>query len=249
MTATATSKLICPECRHENEVERVYCHSCGAKLDRSAVKEQKEPVQDTRQRVKKMFDPTRAKIRYLFFKTSKYILGAAALAVVILMILPPDVPEPKKELVLASQVRIDMENALQHHSPPQLNFTEDQVNAYLASALKTKQSALNKPMLDFNRAVAAFREAQFTLIVERSVFGFSLFSAGSFGVTLNEGKIVTSNQGGAIGRMPIHPLLMQYADVIFADIWVALDRDAKLVSKFAGIEFHDKSAALIVTPQ
>ena len=75
---TSMTKLVCPECRHENEPERVYCHSCGAKLDRSAVTVRKEPVKDTRQRVRKMFDPQRARIRFLFFKTSKLILGACA---------------------------------------------------------------------------------------------------------------------------------------------------------------------------
>ena len=29
------TKLVCPDCRHENEPERIYCHNCGARLDRS----------------------------------------------------------------------------------------------------------------------------------------------------------------------------------------------------------------------
>jgi zinc ribbon protein len=244
MTTTSTTKLICPECQHENEPERVYCHSCGAKLDRSAVAVTKEPVKDTRQRVKKMFDPTRAKIRFLFFKTSKMILGAGVLALVIQMILPPDVPEPTHALVLASQTRIDMENAIMRHQPAQLQFSEDQVNAYLASALKTKQTALNKPLLDFKRALAAFREGACTITQERSVFGLSLYASSGYSVSLNEGKIVTANCGGSIGRMPIHPKLMEFAEIMFADVWSALGPDIKLVSKFNGIEFHDKSAVL-----
>ena len=250
MTTTKLSmtKLICPECQHENEPERVYCHNCGAKLDRSAVAVTKEPVKDTRQRVKKMFDPTRAKIRFLFFKTSKMILGAAALAIVIQTILPPDVPEPSNALVLASQTRIDMENAIARHQPPQLQFSEDQVNAYLASALKTKQTALNKPLLEFKRAVIAFREGACTMTQERSLYGFPLFASCAYSVAVTDGKIVTKGRGGSIGRMPIHPQLMEFADIIFADIWMALERDIKLVSKFSSIEFHDKSALLTLAP-
>src|SRR5437899_6298923 len=99
---TATTKLICPECRHENESERIYCHSCGARLDRSAVavRNSKEAVQETRQRVYKLFDPHRDRLRLSFFKFSKLVLGAGVLAVVIQVILPPDVPAPvKTELV------------------------------------------------------------------------------------------------------------------------------------------------------
>ncbi len=243
---TSMTKLVCPECRHENEPERVYCHSCGAKLDRSAVTVHKELVKDTRQRVKKMFDPQRARIRFLFFKTSKLILGAAALAIVIQMILPPDVPEPTKTLVLASQVRIDMENAVARRQPAQLQFTEEQVNAYLASALKPKQSTLNKPLLEFKRGLVAFREGACTVTTERSFFGFSLFSGCAYSVSLADGKIVAKDQGGSIGRLPLHPKIMEFADVMFADVWSALDRDVKMVSKFSSVEFHDKNALLTI---
>src|SRR6266576_3685908 len=95
---TTTTKLICPECRHENETERIYCHSCGARLDRSAVamRNSKEAVAETRQRVRKLFDPTRARIRAKFFKISKLILGAAAVALIIQLVSAPDVPAPAK---------------------------------------------------------------------------------------------------------------------------------------------------------
>jgi predicted amidophosphoribosyltransferase len=57
-TTTSTPKLFCPECRRENEPERIYCHDCGTRLDRSAAaRSKKEPIQDTHKRVKRMFDP------------------------------------------------------------------------------------------------------------------------------------------------------------------------------------------------
>ena len=41
-TTTAMTKLVCAECRHENEAERTSCHNCGERLDRSAVSAQKK---------------------------------------------------------------------------------------------------------------------------------------------------------------------------------------------------------------
>ena len=35
MAKNDTRRLTCAECKYENEVERVYCHNCGEKLDRS----------------------------------------------------------------------------------------------------------------------------------------------------------------------------------------------------------------------
>ena len=37
-------------------------------------------------------------------------------------------------------------------------------------------------------------------------------------------------------------------NIIFADLWSALDRDRKLVAKMAAIEFHDKAVTLVVPP-
>ena len=52
--------LICPDCRNENEIERIYCHDCGTKLDRSKLKKDKSVVQEekpeeTQKRIRRMF--------------------------------------------------------------------------------------------------------------------------------------------------------------------------------------------------
>jgi hypothetical protein len=244
-------KLVCSECGHENEPERIYCHSCGVRLDRSAVvptKSTKEGMKETQRRVRNLFDPTRVKIRFWFFRTAKLILGACATAALIQMLSSPDVPPPVKPLLLPSQVNFDLENAINYHRPQQLQYTEDQVNAYLGYALKSKQSSLDKPLLDFRRAIVGFREGDVTVTAERALFGFSLYSSSSYKVALREGKLVTSNNGGAIGRIPIHPGMMQFIDVIFGDVWSALDRERKLVVKMSAVEFHSKSVLLTAPP-
>jgi predicted amidophosphoribosyltransferase len=66
-------KLICPECRRENEPERIYCHDCGARLDRTALAKaapKGEDAKETQRRLKSMLDPQRAKMRLMFFKVS-----------------------------------------------------------------------------------------------------------------------------------------------------------------------------------
>ena len=240
---TTTAKLICPECRRENEPERIYCHDCGAKLDRSAVIASKptDTRAKERRRVRNMFDPHRAKMRYLFFRVSKMILGAFVLAAFAQLILPPEVPSSSKEGLGLSQIGLELENAVTYHRPPSVQFTEDQANEYLANVIKNKQKALNKPLLDFKRALVGFSEGKVNLTAERSLFGYySLYSSAALAVQVVDGKFNVSNKGGRIGRMPIHPQLMQYLDIIFVDLWSALDRERKLIAKASGIEFHDK---------
>lgn len=241
--------LVCPECRRENEAERIYCHDCGARLDRTAlakVAPKGEDAKETQRRLRTMLDPQRAKMRHLFFKTSKVILGALATAVVVQMVLPPDVPARVKTADFPPQINLDLENAVLNHNSAPLQYTEAQVNAYLGSALKNKQAALNS-LLQFERAIVKFDENVCTVTAERSLFGYSLFTTTSSKVTVQNNTLTATNAGGAIGRMPLHPLLMKYADFLFADLWGALDRERKAIAKMDGIEFHPQ--AVVLTPK
>jgi hypothetical protein len=242
-------KLVCPECRRENEPERIYCHDCGARLDRTALAKagpKGEDAKETQRRLKNMLDPQRAKMRLMFFKVSKVILGALALAAVVQMILPPDLPPRAKTGEFPPQINLDLENAVMNHGGAPLQYTEAQVNAYLGSALKSKQAALSK-LLQFEHAIVTFDESVCRITAERSLFGFSVFTTTSARVTLENGTLTATNNGGSIGRLPIHPVIMKYGDLLFSDLWTALDRERKAVAKMNAIEFHPQ--AVVLTPK
>jgi hypothetical protein len=242
-------KLICPECRRENLPERIYCHDCGARLDRSALAKiapKGEDPKAAQRRLRWMLDPQRGKLRRMFFKVSKLILGACALAALIQLLLPPDVPPPVKSADFPPQINLEIENATIKRSVAPLRYTEAQVNAYLGGALKSKQATLSK-LLQFERAIVNFDENVCRVTAERSLFGYSIFMATSNKVTLQDGKLIASNTGGSIGRLPIHPALMKYGDLIFSDLWTALEREKKSVAKMGAIEFHPKE--VVLTPK
>ena len=240
-------KLICPECRRENEPERIYCHDCGARLDRSSLAKiapKEEDAKETQRRLRTMLDPQRAKMRLMFFKISKLVLGAFVAAAVIQMLIPPDAPERPKSGEFPPQINLDIENAAMTQNSPPLQYTEAQVNAYLGSALRSKQAALSK-LLQFERAFVSFDENVCRITAQRSWLGFSFYTTTSSRVTLENGTLKASNNGGKIGRLRIHPLLMKYADPIFGDLWAALDRERKAVMKMGAIEFHPQAVVLV----
>ena len=238
-TVTAAPKVICTECRHDNEPERIYCHNCGERLDRSGVRTQKksDSAEEARRRLAKMLGPPN-QLRRNFFATSKLVLAAAATAVLVEIALPPDVPAPTK--TAPQQIDLELEKlASSQQSVAPITYSQDQVNAYLTYRLAGKKKALNKPFLTFERAVASLREGEGTIAMERSLFGYSLFSRISYRVDAKDGKISATNTGGWIGRLPIHPALMNYGNIIFADLWSALDREHKLLAKMAAVTLQD----------
>lgn len=241
-TPATGTKLICVECRHENEAERIYCHNCGERLDRSAVVANgkvDDPTEAHRRLQKMMQGPGRT--RQNFFAGCKLVLAAAATAGLLQMILPPEFPAAVKTSAPV-QLDISLENAA--YKPTVLNLSEQDVNAYLSYRLGGKKKLLNKPFLDFERVAVVFKENTCVVGWQRSFFGYSIYSQSSFQVDLNGGKISAKNNGGWIGRLPIHPAIMQYADIIFADVWSALDRERRLLSKTASITFHDGSVTI-----
>jgi hypothetical protein len=244
-------KLICPECRRENEAERIYCHDCGARLDRSSLAKiapKGEDAKETQRRLRTMLDPQRARMRLIFFKISKLILGAFAAAALIQMVLPPaDMPVRSKSGEFPPQINLDIENAAMTPGAPPLQYTDAQVNAYLGSALRSKQAALSK-LLQFERAVVHFEENVCRVTAQRSLFGFSVYTTTSSRVTLENGTLKAVNNGGRIGRLLVHPLLMKYADPIFGDLWTALDRERKAVAKMNAIELRPQAVVLIPKP-
>jgi len=241
-------KLVCPECQRQNEPERIYCHDCGARLDRSAlakVAPKAEDPKQTQRRLRQMLDPGRVKMRLLFFKISKLILGAAAAAALIQMLRAPEVPERVKNIEL-QQINLDMENTIATRSTAPLQFGETQVNNYLVNVVKNKHAPLSK-VLEFERALVNFDEGVCRITVERSLLGFSIFHAISYNVTMQNGTVTAFPTGGSIGLLPIHSMIMKYGDILFSDLWAVLDREKKLVSKFGTMEFHPK--AVVLTPK
>src|SRR3954454_21285539 len=128
----------CTECGHENEIERVYCHECGSRLDRTAFFSQEESDEDKQKRLKKAIDPRRGVSRAMFFKVSKVILAALAVAIIVLLFMAPPVPAKPESMALPSEMRLQAEKAVARHTP-QIQFSEDQLNNFLIYSLKSKK--------------------------------------------------------------------------------------------------------------
>ena len=246
----AEIRLVCPECRHENEAERIYCHECGARLERSALAKAKpkdEDPRETHRRLKQMFDPQGAKLRQRFFLISKAVLGALAVAAVVQMLRPPDVPPvpAQSASAISPSINLDLENAVMERQTNALQYSEEQVNAFLAQVLKSKQASLAKYTLKFDRLVVTLDEGLCRVTAQRSLYGFPLYTTAIYNVALQDGKLVMQNRGGRIGRMPIHPEAMRYGDILFADVRKALERERKTLVKLGAIELHKKQVVFL----
>lgn len=244
------TKLTCPDCQHENEPERIYCHNCGARLDRAGLAkdkvDQKAPEEEARQHLKKMFSPHRGKAKQVALQLMKVILGALCLAAVIVMLLPPELPPAPKSYSFAPLINMDMVSAISSRQPATLAYNEEQVNSYLAATLRRKDSPSAQGFLPLKRVFVQFQEGQGTVHIERRFMKLSILAGNTYRVTIANGKIAGEGVAGYIGRMPIHPSLVKYTDLLFGKAWASLARERNSVSRLAGVEFHPQAVTLIV---
>jgi hypothetical protein len=106
--------------------------------------------------------------------------------------------------------------------------------------MKHKKEKLEHPLLGFERAILGFTEGNCRVTMERSIFGYSIFTSGDYDIQIKDGKITATPKSAAIGRMPIHPIVLSNAGFLFSDAIAAMDRERKLLNKVGSIQLHDK---------
>lgn len=243
------TRIICSECQHANEPERVYCHNCGARLDRTKVVQEKAAQAPTenqnRQHLKRMLDPARGRLLRATGKLLKTVMGAAICAAIIVMLLPPDLPPESKDYTFAPMIAMDMTSALASHRTTPLVYNEAQVNSYIAANLRRQDSPAKQGYFPLERVLVRFEEGAFAITTKRVLFGYGVYSGGSYRVSIDNGKIAASSNGGFIGRLSIPSSLMKLVAPLLEKTWSTLGRERNSVSRLAAIEFHPQSVSLI----
>ncbi len=230
MASSSGPTLTCSQCSFANEAERVYCHNCGAKLDRSllpkAEETNKESLEKTRKRVQKMTNPGGPDVmRELKSLLNSVIYGAIVAFIIGMVREPDDLPSKKPdETVAPRMIGSELAEAAESPKPAVLQFTEGEANAYLRTSLKSKGSGFI-PGAQFERAFVRFEPGSVYVGLEQSLFGFPLYSGARYNIGVKDGKFFADNKGGNLGRIAIDPLLMKYAVAAFQPLWQSLKRE------------------------
>src|SRR5262249_50882637 len=156
---------------------------------------------------KKMFSPNRGRGKRIAAQLFKVIVGAVCLAAVVVMLLPPELPPAPKSYDFAPMINMDLVSALSSRQPPTLAYNEEQVNSYLAAAVRRKDSPAHAGFLPITRFFVQLQEDQCWVHTERRVFQFPLYAGSAYRVAIGDGKITALSTAGYVGRMPIHPSL------------------------------------------
>ena len=239
----AEATLLCKQCNFENEPERVYCHNCGAKLDRALLPPEatkREDPQKVQARVRSVVRPKRFSAKNGLRNLVVSLLVAAVLATLCLMVMPPDAPAPLSDDVVmaAPPISDSLGDLAQSPSARRLGYTEEQVNAFLQAALHGKENSTFGISTKYERTFVHFEEGLCRATLQESIFGYSLYFSSTDAVDIKNGEIVTRPAGGSIGRLPITAKAMPTVEKALSPLWAALDPVKKLVARMGSLTFH-----------
>ncbi len=239
-------KLTCTACKYENEVERVYCHNCGEKLDRSLlpkieeVKAQEEK-EKTGRKVKKLMNPNRFDWlrnlkRFLLIELLSAVVAAGYLAVQE----PEGTPPMKIEGFPQTMVAEEWTGLMGTRVPAAVAFLEFDVNYHLRKTVKAADGPLG---IKFDRAFTLFAPNSVTLSVQRNAWGLTIYNGVTFQPVSNGGKWSASVQRISVGRLTIPSSIAKLVklDTLVQDAFSKVfDREIKQLDRVEAIEVGDK---------
>lgn len=251
MAKSPSLTLPCKQCGYVNEPERVYCHNCGSKLDRSILPKEsevrREKPEKAQRRIKKMTNPAGGGAMREVKAFGKTILYAVVVAGLIQMVREPaDVPENKNELAtrFVSSELMELANSPQ---PRALAFSETDLNLVLKQQIKAAKNSPVVPGIQFERAYTKLTPGNAQIGVEQTVWGYPLHAAMGYRPEFQNGTFRPVLISGNIGRLPVHPAVMEYVSYAFPfrKLWAAMKREGEYLQKMQDIRVEQGRVVLV----
>lgn len=251
MSTPESQTLVCGACNHENEVERVYCHNCGEKLDRStlptveAVTEQ-PALSEEQKRIKKMMAPSRMAWLGHVRTFCLIILFAAIVAAVFLICQAPDnVPLEKTERMPELEAGRVWSEMMEARQPVSVTLKEFDVNYHLKKTIKSTEGMLG---LKLKRRFVTLTPGSITVSAHRDIWGQPLFTSVTYKPVLTNGKWTAEITGLNIGRLGIHPAAGMFATLTTGGLAKAFEKELKQLDRLASIEPGKATIRFVTKP-
>ena len=160
-------------------------------------------------------------------------------AALIQMARPPLDLQPvfsKADLIEAPPLIEQIEELQMAQSAQSRQLPERTINLYIASATTIKgKGGTSEDYFKFDRAYVALGKDIIKITTQESAFNYPFYASASYNLSISGGKLVATNAGGSVGRMPIHPMIMEYCASAFQPLWDKFQRERYLLDKMQSV--------------
>jgi hypothetical protein len=249
--------IACKDCGHVNEGERVYCHNCGAKLDRAVLlteqQQQQETAEDKQKRIKRMMNPNAGLFTGAWKSLLKAVAAGAVVAVFVNLARTPEniPPMPKKgEILDAPPLGMVLENVVLNPNPVAVSLKEDEINNYLKNTVRMKKDdSFMGSMLTFQRALVHLEPEICNITLQNGLWDYPTYMSIGYKLKIENHKIVGVPAKIRLGRLAVPVQAAPYIAPMFQPLWDAMHRERGLMDKLQGIQVGDGALTVSAGPQ
>ena len=241
--------LICPKCGFDNQLGRVFCHSCGDRLDLSRIKPPTTAEKKRRQLKRGAMSVVRLVLKLV-------IAGGVVLGIVLMCLAPEVAPvlPTNDELVASDAKHVDLEKLAKGHKAGQVMVTAGELNAFLNQKPFTKPTGSDviiAPVV--RRASLSDGRVKLEFLATAhlgTIYDKSLYFACEGQPTIIGGKFVFKPTGIWLGQLPIYPrlpFLMALFEQRIGSLLQELTSDQPLLDKLTAINVTKESVEFVMS--
>src|SRR5277367_1368122 len=118
--------VICSKCGYDNELGRIFCHSCGAKLNLSEIKSPSQGGKDLTKKKKRKGG--------LLARLIQIVIAVVVVAVIVLILQVPalrPISTSSEDLTSIDKKRFELDGLSLQKSPRTISISETELNAFV----------------------------------------------------------------------------------------------------------------------
>ena len=242
--------VICSKCGYDNELGRIFCHSCGAKLNLSEIKSPSQGGKDLTKKRKRKGG-----------MLARLIQIVIALAIVVTLVLVLQVPALRpistssEDLTSIDKKRFELDGLNLQKAPQTISISETELNAFVDTLGLQKSEAKGVSIIPSKLQIELGDGFVTAIFISKIHLGGSfekqLYLTYSGVPTMEGGHLVFKPTAGAIGTLPIHPLILEKTgifDRIYGRLLGNLGQERQMLDALASIAVTPKEVLLTYQP-
>jgi hypothetical protein len=243
--------IACSKCGYDNELGRIFCHSCGAKLDLSEIK-------STSQGGKSLTKKSRTGAGKVFSRVVFIAILAIVVVVVFLAFQVPNIrpiSTTSDDLMMSDRKRTALDELAAQKVPNAITVTEGELNAFIqgvgfqngqGSGLEVVPTKLQIELGDGVVTAIFLGKLHIAGSVEKQIY------LSYTGVpTIEHGQFVFKPTAGSFGALPLSPGILVktgFLDHYFAKLFVNMGKEKQVLDSLSSISVTPQSAVLNYQP-
>jgi hypothetical protein len=243
--------VICQKCGYDNELGRIFCHSCGTKLNLSEIKSTSQGGKSLKK--KKAGGAGKTIVRIVNFAIVAAVIATIYLAVQVPTLRP--ITTTNQDSLSANKKRMEMDDLLGQKTPRTISVSEAELNAFVEmmgfqkGAPKVLELVPTRLQLELGDSVVT------AIFIGKMNFGGSvekqIYLSYTGVPTIEGGHFVFKCEGGALGALPIHPWILEKTGVFdryYAKVFTKLGEEKQVLDSLASISVTPKETVLTYRP-